>query len=300
MYKLIAIDLDGTLLNSYGEISKENENAIKCAISKGAKVILTSGRTNTAIDNFAYTLGANEYMISGNGAAIYDLQRKQTIFNNYLKKSKILEIIKVCEEHSMYYNVYTEKSVITKALNYNTLYYYSENLKKPPEKWTRIVIVSDMMKYIEGLPDETFLKVTVCDSDKSIFQRILAKLKEDQEIDVLDVSHMSRKLVKSQGEIIPIEYYYTEITNKNVNKWNAIKFLIDRFNIKPEEVIAIGDNTNDKEMIEHAGLGVVVENGSPELKQIADEVTGSNDENGVASVIKKHLINNITELLQDC
>ena len=55
MYKLIAIELDGTLLNSYGEISKENGNAIKCAISKGAKVVLTSGRTNTAIDNFADT-----------------------------------------------------------------------------------------------------------------------------------------------------------------------------------------------------------------------------------------------------
>jgi len=288
MYKFIAIDLDGTLLNSYGEISNENEMAIKNAISKGAKVVLTSGRTNSAIDNYANLVGADEYMISGNGAAIYDLQKKETIFNSYIKKSKILEIVKVCEENSMYYNIYTEKCVITKSLNYNTLFYYSENLKKPPEKWTRIVIVNNMANYIENLQDETFLKVTVCDEDKSIFQRIIAKLKEDEEIDVIEESHMSRKMVKSQGKIIPLEYYYTEITNKNVNKWIAIKFLIDKFNILPEEVIAIGDNSNDEEMVKNAGLGVAVENGSPVLKQIADEVTESNDENGVANVIKKY------------
>ena len=291
MFKFLAIDLDGTLLNSYGEISKENENAIKNAISKGVKVVLTSGRTNSAMDSLANIVGANDYIISGNGAAIYDLQKKETIFSNYLKKSKIFEIIKVCEGNSMYYNIYTEKSVITKTLNYNTLFYYSENLKKPPEKWTQIVVTNNMQEYIEKIQDEAFLKVTVCDADKSIFQRILAKLKEDEEIDVLDVLHMSKKMIKSQGKIIPLEYYYTEITNKNVNKWSAIEFLINKYNIKPEEVIAIGDNTNDEEMIKYAGLGVAVENGSPELKQIADEITSSNDENGVAAIIEKYFKN---------
>lgn len=288
MYKLLAIDLDGTLLNSYGEISEENENAIKNAISKGTKVILASGRTNSAIDSFAYTIGANEYIISGNGAAVYDLHKQETIYSNYLSKEKVLDIIKICEENSMYYNVYTENIVITKTLNYNTLFYYSENKKKTPDKWTKIVVVSNMLEYIENLKDENYLKVTVCDEDKSIFQRILAKLKEYQEVDVLEVSHMSRKVVKSQGEIIPLEYYYTEITNKNVNKWSAINFLINKCDIKPEEVIAIGDSINDEEMLKNAGLGVAVENASPVLKEIADEITLSNDENGVANVIRKY------------
>ena len=288
MYKLIAIDLDGTLLNSYGEISSKNKESILNAKNKGAKIVLTSGRTNSAIDNFAYEIGADEYMISGNGAAIYDLQKKQTIFNHYLTKPKVLDIISICEENSMYYNVYTEKCVITKSLNYNTLFYYSENQKKPPEKWTQIIIVENMPEYINKLKDESFLKVTVCDSDNAIFQRILATLKKDEDIDILDVSHMSRKMVKSQGEIIPLEYFYTEITNKNVNKWNALKFLMNKLNINQNEIMAIGDNTNDEEMIQNAGLGVAMENGSPTLKQMANEITASNDADGVAEILNKY------------
>ncbi len=291
MYKLIAIDLDGTLLNSYGEITKENEEAITKAKKAGAKIVLTSGRTNSAIDNFAYSIGADEYMISGNGAAIYDLQKKKTIFNNYLKKEKVLEVVKICEENSMYYNVYTEKSVITKSLNFNTLYYYSENQKKPQEKWTHITIVDNVNEYIEKLNDESFLKVTVCDGDKSIFQRILAILKKDETIDILEVSHMSRKIVKSQGEEIPLEYYYTEITNKDVSKWNAIEVLLKLLNIDAKDVMAIGDNINDKEMLENAGLGIAMGNSDPIIKEIADEITLNNDESGVGVAINKFLNN---------
>lgn len=288
MYKLIAIDLDGTLLNSYGEITKENREAIRKVIENGAKVVLTSGRTSSAIENFASETGANEYMISGNGAAIYDFQNHKTIYNQYLTKEKVLEIIKVCEENSMYYNVYTERSVITKTLNYNTLYYHSENQKKPEEKQTKIDIVENIPNYINKLDDKNFLKITVCDKDDSIFKGIITTLKKDKNIDVLDVSHMSRKVIRYGTEELQIEYYYTEITNKNVNKWNALEFLMKQYEIKPEEVMTIGDNMNDIEMIQNAGLGVAMGNSSPRVKEIADVVTLSNDENGVAEVLKKY------------
>lgn len=288
MYKLIAIDLDGTLLNSYGEISKKDKNAIEKALNSGAKVVLTSGRMNSAIINLAKSIKADEYMISGNGAVIYDLQKNKTIYNNCLTKQKVLEIVKICEENSMYYNIYTEKCVITKSLNYNALYYHSENQKKPPEKWTNIIIVENMEEYIENLKDKNFLKMTVCDSDSSIFQRILNTIKKDDSIEVLEVSHMSRKIVRSQGEEIPLEYYYTEISNKNVNKWSALQFLIKKLKIKPQEVLAIGDNTNDEQMIKNAGLGVAMGNSNPILKEMANEVTDTNDNNGVAKVIEKY------------
>ncbi len=254
MYKLIAIDLDGTLLNSYGEISKKNARAIKKAEEKGIKVVLTSGRTSSSIESYANDMGANEFLISGNGASVYDLQKKEIIYNNFLSKEKVLELCDICEKNSMFYNVYTENSVITKSLNYNTLFYHSENLKKPEDKQTKLIIVENILQYIQKLQNKIFLKITVCDKDKQVFDNIISTLKQYDDINVLETAHMSRKILKFNNEEKPIEYYYTEITNKNVDKWEAIKFLINKLKIKKEDVVAIGDNINDYEMIKNAGL----------------------------------------------
>ncbi len=289
MYKLVAIDLDGTLLNSYGDITKRNENIIKEIISNGIEVVLTSGRTNSAIENFALQIGADRYLISGNGAVVYDLHDRKTIYNKYLSKEKVLLISKICEENTVYYNIYTEHSIITKSLNFNTLYYHSENKKKAESQRTQINIVENIPKYIEKMENSNFLKITVCDKDKTIFNGILTKLKENKQVDVLEVSHMSRKIVQFGTEEELIEYYYTEITNKNVNKWNALKFLADKLKIKQEEIMAIGDNVNDIEMIKNAGYGIAMGNSSPQVKKYAKEVTLTNDEEGVAEILKRHL-----------
>ena len=98
---------------------------------------------------------------------------------------------------------------------------------------------------------------------------------------------MSRKIIKQGTEDIPIEYYYTEISLKEVDKWNAIEYLIEKLSIKKEEVIAIGDNINDKKMIENAGLGVVMEGSTPVVTNIADYITASNNEEGVAKALEK-------------
>ena len=94
MYKLIAIDIDGTLLDSYSEVSKENKEAIKMAIDKNIYVVLTSGRMPKAILPIANEVCANKYLISGNGAAIYDIEKNEIIYNNYMTKEKVLEIAK--------------------------------------------------------------------------------------------------------------------------------------------------------------------------------------------------------------
>ena len=133
-------------------------------------------------------------------------------------------------------------------------------------------------------------KISVCDKDKMVFNNILKKLKTVENLDILEVGHMSRKYIENGTEIVPIEFYYTEITNENVNKWEAIKFLIEKLNIKPEEVISIGDNINDKEMLENAGLGVAMGNAAPYIKEFADDVTLDNDNNGVAETIEKYIL----------
>ena len=116
------------------------------------------------------------------------------------------------------------------------------------------------------------------------------KLKEIKNVDVLEVAHMSKKIINHGSEEHEIAYYYTEITNKNVNKWTALQELIKELGILKEDIIAIGDNVNDKEMIQNAGIGIVTGNSSPEMQKIADEIVASNNESGVAEAIYKHII----------
>lgn len=288
MYKLIAMDLDGTLLNSYGEVSKENKEAIKNAIERGIEIVIASGRMKSAIDSIAEEIGATNYIISGNGTILYDNKNNKILYQSFLKKEKVLQIIKICEENSIFYNIYTENQIITKNLNYNVLYYNYENSKKIEEKQIQINIVENIYNYIEK-NDINIVKITVCDENQAIFNRIINKINKITEINVLEVEHMSRKRIKSGTEEINIGYYYTEIVNKDVNKWTAIKKLIEHLGIQEKEVIAIGDNVNDKEMVENAGIGVAVGKSWLEVKKIGDIFVADNNSNGVAEAINKYI-----------
>ena len=290
MYKLMAIDLDGTLLNSYGEVSTDTRKALLDAKNSGTEVVLASGRPISSTESLAVELGVDNYLISGNGSAVYDIKKQEIIYDRFLNKDKVLEIAEICEQNSFFYNVYTEDEVIASALNYNILFYHKENLKKVEEKRTHINVVQNIKEYIEQSGKEKFLKITVCDESKFIFNSIMRKLKEIKGIDVLEVAYMSRKKIKSGTEDVDIQYFYTEITNENVNKWSAIEFLLGKLNIKSEEVIAIGDNMNDQEMIQGAGLGVVMGNSNPHMKEIADEIVADNNSEGVLEAINKFVL----------
>ena len=273
MYKFVAIDLDGTMLNSYGVVTENTKNVIQNVIDKGIDVIIASGRPIDSIKTIAKEIGSNKYFIAGNGALVYDIQNEEIIYEKYISKEKALEIIKICEENSISYNLYTETTIIANSLRYNVLYYYKENLKKEENKRTKITIVDDVYDYVKKLDNPRFLKITICDSNKFVFQSIIRKLRKVNNIEVLDVSHMSRKVIKQGTEDIPIEYYYTEISLKDVDKWNAITFLAQKMNVKQEEIVAIGDNINDKNMIENAKLGIAMEGSSPNIIKIADVIT---------------------------
>ncbi len=290
MYKLLAIDLDGTLLNSYGEVSLKTKQALKKAKEQGIEVVLSSGRTIDSVKNLATELEVDNYLISGNGAVVYDIQKDKIIYNRFINNEKVLQIAKICEENSIYYNIYTETEIITKSLNYNVLFYYNENLKKPEDKRTAINIVPDVIKYIEKFEEESFLKITICEKDKLIFNSILRKINEIKDLDILEVEFMSKKKVINGTEEIPIEYFYTEITNQNVNKWTAIEFLMEKLGIEVKQVAAIGDNMNDKEMIVNSGLGIVMGNSNSKMKEMADIIVSDNNSDGVCEAIEKYLI----------
>ncbi len=291
MYKLITVDLDGTLLNSRGEVSPRTKESIRKSIEKGTDVVLASGRPTNSVENIAYEIGSKNYLISGNGAIVYDIANKKIIYNRFLSKEQVLNIVRICYENSIYCNVYTENEVIAQNLNYNVLFYYKENAKKEEGRRTHINIVPNLYRFIQESTIENYLKITVCDPNNTIFNGILRKLKAIDDVDVLDVAHMSRKVIRDGSIELPMEYYYTEITNKNVNKWTAIEYLISTIGISKEEVIGIGDNVNDKEMIENAGLGVAMGNSTPDFRDSADIIVSDNNSDGVAEVIEKYVLN---------
>ena len=288
MYKLVAVDLDGTMLNSYGEVTENTKNIIHQTINNGTDVIIASGRSsNDYLKTVSKEIESKNYFISGNGALIYDLKKDKVLYKKYLSKEKILDIIRICEENSIFYNIYTEKTIISKSLNYNVLYYYKENLKLEENKRTNISIVENPYEYVKESGEEDFLKMIICDNDKAIFDGIIKKLKEIAGIEVLEVSHISRKIIKQGTKEVELEYYYTEISQEGVNKWNAIRYLIDKIGILPEEVIAIGDNINDLRMIQNAGLGIAMQNGTQDVKNQAKYITEDNNCEGIANALKK-------------
>ena len=289
MYKLVAVDLDGTLLNSYGEVTSNTKRAIKETIQKGTEVVIASGRSIDSIKGIAEEIQASKYIIAGNGAVVYDRSADKIVYEKYIPKSKALEIIRICEQNSIYYNVYTNKSIIASSLRYNVLYYYKENLKKEESKKTHITLVDNIEKYINEVKDEKIMKIFICDSNKTIFNSIIRKFNPIEDIDVLDVSHISRKIIKRGTVQIPIEYYYTEISMKDVDKWYGIEYLIDKLGIKKEETIAIGDNWNDRKMLEEAGLGVTLKGSVPTILEIADYITDDNNNEGVAKALEKFI-----------
>ena len=118
---------------------------------------------------------------------------------------------------------------------------------------------------------------------------MIEKLKNVKGVEVLDVEHMSRKIIRIGTEEHKIEYFYSEVTNKNTNKWSAIQCLAKQLGRKQEEIIGIGDNMNDYEMVKNAGLGIAMKNSALEKQNIADYITEDNNSDGVANAIYKYI-----------
>ena len=291
MYKLVVIDLDGTMLNSYGVVTNETKEVIKKVEKQGVEVVIASGRPIDSIKEIAKEIESKNYFIAGNGAIIYDIKNDEIIYEKTLSKEKVLEIIKICEDNSISYNIYTENEILATSLKYNVLYYHKENLKKEESKKTKINLVKNMYEYIQNKEDVKFLKITICDESKAVFNSIIRKIKEIKDIEVLEISHVSRKTIKQGTEEFEISYYYTEISAGDVDKWNAIEFLMEKLKMKIEEIMTIGDNLNDRKMIENAGLGVAMGQSTPAILELADEVTSSNDEEGISKILQKYYKN---------
>lgn len=236
--KLIALDMDGTLLNHQHEIAQETVEAINYARKKGVKVIIATGRPFNECYPYAKQLNLEDYIIVSNGAEIFNM-KKQRIDQTIMEQHLIEKIWGIGEE------LQTDMWLISSE----KVYYSNE----PPTDFA----------------NEQWLKIGFANLDKQAKQSVLAQLQYFH--DQLEISNSYEDNI--------------EINKIGVNKAEAIRKVCEREGLFMEEVLVAGDGLNDEKMIQQAGIGVAMGNGQEAIKQIADYVTATNEENGVAKAI---------------
>ncbi|HLR35993.1 MAG TPA: Cof-type HAD-IIB family hydrolase [Tissierellales bacterium] len=272
-YELIAIDMDGTLLNSDNEISSRNKRAIKKAKSLGANIILSTGRLFTSANEYAESLGLTTPIISCNGAFVAEKGKSNVIYDSAINKDVAKEVIKMSEKEEVYYHFYDDETFYLTEKNASSELFKGWTGEKNIYHGVDYQVMKAPLKEIEKNQIRVY-KYIVVDRD---IERLLKFRKKISQINGVEIASSWSNNI--------------EIMNKGVTKGNGLKLLCEKFNIPTSKVIAIGDNENDISMLKMAGLGVAMENGEEKAKEYADYITDNNDRDGVAKVIEKFVLN---------
>jgi Cof subfamily protein (haloacid dehalogenase superfamily) len=272
-YKLIAMDMDGTLLNSKKEVSERTREVLGKAAALGVKLVVCTGRIFTSALVYADIIGSSAPVVASNGAYIREKDRNEIIYEKNLDPDKALKIAGMAERYGFYPHIFTADTIYTKKIIHFSENYNRWNQTSPEEYKSKINVVDDFEAAIGECRDR-LLKVAVMTDDIENLQRLRREITESVEISIMS------------------SYYNSfEAMEAGVSKGSAVKYLADYFGFSTEEVICIGDNENDLSMIEYAGLGVAMGNSEENLKEIADYITETNDNDGVAAVIEKFILN---------
>ena len=265
MIKLIAIDLDDTLFDDKKQISKDNITAIQEATKKGIKIVISSGRPEIGIKNVLKRLGilnTDTYFIAYNGTRVYHELDDKLIYENNLTGADIKKIYRILPDN-LYMHFYNDKrEVFANKLNKYTE--YAAGLNGIGYKEIDINTLND---------DDKFIKLLFTGEPKYI-TNIINKI---------DTEYPEYKENYSLTQSDPIFY---EFLANGVSKGSALKQLMDYLHLKQDEVSAIGDNDNDLEMLEVAGLKVAMQNSkSQKVLNEANFITKDNNHSGVAYAI---------------
>lgn len=264
MYKLVALDMDGTLLNQNQKISDRVKKAISDARKKGVKIILSSGRGFKGIEKYVKELQLDELVISLNGAAVNDATGEDVVFSIHMEPSVSRRIIELQKEHDIFSINFIGQKMYVEELNEKALFFSNF-------EGVEVIAVGNMLEFYNTQPIGKMLMIG--EHEKFIMFR--------------------QKLVEELGQYINVTFSlpeFLEVYNVNVSKGIILHKVAEYYGLKREEVIAIGDGENDISMIEYAGLGVAMENAMDIVKNSADLITKSNAEDGVAHVIEKYIL----------
>lgn len=262
-YKMLVLDMDDTLLNDNHEVSVENATMIAKAQELGVHVVLASGRPTPAMTAYAKELNLhNSYMISYNGAVISDLKEDKIIFEQTLTQAQIHELYE--------YSIKSKTHIIT----------YVDG---------KIVSETDS-EYIDIEKNITGLEHNKVASFKSEVQSSAIKCILLEEPSYLKEVEKDLKVAMPHLSVCMSKPFFLEVAQNGIDKGASIKFLAEKLGIFQSEIIAVGNAGNDLTMIEYAGLGVWVDNVDPELRDKADVIVASNNNHGVAEVVRRFIL----------
>ncbi len=280
MYKMIIVDLDGTLLNDYKEVSKENINLMKRAYEeKGIISVIATGRPLGYASEICtlYNNCFGNYIIASNGAIIKDIKNNEYINKITLTNREILSLRDIyLEEQADYIILCTEERSITET-KYQETVDWGTNLNKEKAK------IENIEEILKENPNTTGV-LCIMGGDISVLEKILKRI---EILENVQTSVICNYTYKSKNYII--NQKYIDVTKKGCTKKNAIHILADKLGIKQEEIIVMGDGGNDISMFECAGLKIAMGNAEEYLKEKADYITETNNNDGVAKAIKKFI-----------
>lgn len=265
-YKLVCIDVDGTLINSNKEIPQENIKALKKACESGVTIAIASGRSPWSVKELLKTIGIEGYGVCLNGS--YVIHDNIEISKTAINDDRVNEILNIVSKYNVRTFFSTTKFNITNKIplgtNLNSVTNQKEN-----------IVCNDL----NGLREELnkfsglILKVSIMEEDLKIYKKLREEFEKTNLFQV------------EQSDI-----NYLDINTRGINKFIGVKKLAEHLNLDLSQVICIGDNENDIDMIKNCGLGIAMANSCKKLIDICDTVTLSNDDCGVARAIYDYVI----------
>lgn len=277
MIKLFAIDMDGTLLNSYGKLSPATKDALQKLNESGVKSVLCSGRVATSIEYFNGLLELDNPVIANNGA-IVKINKEKVLFSHTLKDQHLKELIDFCTEHKCIYHFYDEDTFYSNRLNQKGI--------------NHLLIDNDYGINVQcylNISDEPYQRLK--ERNKNAYKILVGNLKdhpygEDKIVEIFNDRFGQDLYITSSG------MSSIEIMEMGVNKWTGILELTDFLGISKEEIAAIGDSHNDIPMIEGAELSFAMGNANQALKDLAKYTVSDNNSSGIADAVDRILAYN--------
>lgn len=266
-YKLIAVDLDGTLVRSDQSISQRTIDTLVHLQKMGVKVTVASGRPTYGTAHVADTLRLDEfggYVMSYNGGEIYDWSTKSRMHAQTLNKDIIPYIYIYAKEHGLPVMTYFDKEVVSEVEDDEYINYSVMRNRMTLRR------VDDFVTTVQGAD---IVKCIIV-GDPTLLPAMETELRET---------------LKGKAGVFRSEPFFLEMVPEGIDKAKGLSILLNKIGVKREELIAFGDGYNDISMIEFAGMGVAMENAAKEIKNAADFVTRSNNDDGIVYALEKFI-----------
>lgn len=266
--KIVSIDIDGTLLNDQHKITPEVKLAIQQAAAKGVKIVITTGRPLPGVRDILAELnllGDDQYVITYNGGLLQTTNGNKTLFNQPLSLDRFRDINAFMTEQQIYVQVETKDAAYTTHHKIHTWASHENSLVKLP------LFIVDTESQLEHVK----------------FIKAIANAESD-ELDA--VQAIIPEKISETVNVIRSTANNLEFIDQRASKGNALLALAELLSVDPSETMAIGDQENDRSMLEAAGVSVAMGNAIPSIKAIADFETGTNNDSGVAHALKKYVL----------